>query len=85
MNSGLLESIIYITYWGFGAGSVQNLNSELPESVICIMFRGSGLGGVQNSNSEHLRGSIYRKIPWMEAKSFSYAGGSARAAGERKA
>ena len=88
MNSELLESIIYIIYRGFGSGSVQNLNSELPESVICIMFRGSGPGCVQNSNSEHLRGSIYRKIHRVEARSRPERrwkpSGPARAAGGRR-
>ena len=46
------------------------------ESIICIMYSGSGLGGVQNLNSEHLRGTINRKIQWMEAKCGPDVGGN---------
>ena len=79
---GFYAGIICITYGGSGPRGVQNSNSELPESVICKMLRGSRLGGVQNSNSEHLRGSIYFKIQWMDVK-YPVEGGWAGESGGR--
>ena len=83
LNSELPDSMICIMYGGFGSRGVQISDSELPESIIRIMFGGCGLGDVQNSNSEHLRGTEYRQIHRMEAKSPPEPSGLARGAGER--